>query len=501
MLQVIDPSVTDEADPFSVDPDLDMYDPDNGWRPWPEPSSYDPAWLAGYRAAQRERVARIDAIARRRPRTPGRGESRHARDVEPGSPAVERRSAAGAVHARYLTIYRTWPTPPTSTWRIDPDDRPLGSVFAFPDPLDANYGYGGLARVMTARGWLSTWSGLSSHAAMADTMPRGDRAHAGRAPHGRHRDPHPPGAEASMPPAARRRHLRRARRRRRTTCTATAARRSTPSSTGCARGSCSMGTRHVIAVASGKGGVGKSTVAVTLAIGLAARGASVGLLDADVYGPDVPLMLNLKRSKAVQSWSLASRDKPYGIDAEPVVRHGVKVMSTGFMMAENQHIGWEAGLLPMLVDQLVHGVRWGELDVMLIDLPPGTADLQQQVLARAGVSGAIIVVTPSDAAHLDAMRVLAMLKKQGVRCWAAWRTWPARRARTAGSTSRCCPGWPTTDRCVSQGVEQLGSLPMDALVGGLGDARPPFILSDPESPAALDAVLLVERVARVLTLP
>ena len=150
-----------------------MYNPDNGWRPWPEPCSYDPEW--------------VDAV----PRGAGRARRADRRDREGVDRRVDRRREAAAqrrlvdatrpawrelrrrtVFTKYLTIYRTLADPAYLDLSIDPDDRPMGSLFAFPDPLDANYGRGGLARVMTARGWLSTWSGLSSHAKLADTMPQ-----------------------------------------------------------------------------------------------------------------------------------------------------------------------------------------------------------------------------------------------------------------------------------------------------------------------------------------
>ena len=172
MLQVIDPSVADENDPFATVPELDMYNPDNGWRPWPEPSSYDPQWLERYRKAQVERVARLDAIAKASI-DDARAAGGSLRGLHPAAETwAWREQRRRAVFTKYMVIYRTLADPAYLDLSIDPDDRPMGSLFAFPDPFDANYGRGGLARTMTARGWLSTWSGLSSHAKLADTMPK-----------------------------------------------------------------------------------------------------------------------------------------------------------------------------------------------------------------------------------------------------------------------------------------------------------------------------------------
>ena len=208
MLQVIDPSVTDEADPFSVDPALDMYDPDNGWRPWPEPSLVRPG-LAGPLPGGAARPGRPHRRGRpRRARRPRHG-PRSAHLGRSGQPRGQPPPPSGGPRPLPHDLPdagRPAHLDPT----IDPDDRALGSIFAFPDPLDANYGYGGLARTMTARGWLSTWSGLSSHGDLADLAGLGPDPDAGRPPDRRHRDPPAPGRAVARSLRRGGPHLRRA---------------------------------------------------------------------------------------------------------------------------------------------------------------------------------------------------------------------------------------------------------------------------------------------------
>ena len=170
-----------------------------------------------------------------------------------------------------------------------------------------------------------------------------------------------------------------------------------------------------IAVTSGKGGVGKSTVSLNLALALLERGSSVGVLDADFYGPDIPLMVNLKRTIPLERWMLGRSLGREPLTLEPVERYGLKLMSVGFLIGEDQALSMPAQLLHGALRQLLANVEWGELDVLVIDMPPGTADLQQQLLDLVDLGGALIVVGPQDVAHLDGRKVLDMLSSAGVR--------------------------------------------------------------------------------------
>lgn len=171
MLNVLDPAVTDEHDPIATDPAWDMYDARNGYRPFPQPSVYDRDWLAAYRARQRDRNARLDAIARAciEQHADARGQMR-APGFATMPEGARTRTMRAAYLGRYMVIYRTLANPAYLDPTIDPSNRPLGSIFSPADPIIGNYGPLGLARVMTPRAWLSTWSGLSSQADLPDTI-------------------------------------------------------------------------------------------------------------------------------------------------------------------------------------------------------------------------------------------------------------------------------------------------------------------------------------------
>ena len=165
--------------------------------------------------------------------------------------------------------------------------------------------------------------------------------------------------------------------------------------------------RFVVAVGSGKGGVGKSTVSLHVALALRRRGLNVGLLDADLYGPDIPLMVNLARETPAARWDFW---RGGDVRPEPVERHGLQIMSVGFLLGERQALTLGAPLLTAALRQLVERVEWRSLDILLIDLPPGTADLQQQLLGVVPLAGAVVVVGPQDVAHLDARKFIDFLR-------------------------------------------------------------------------------------------
>ena len=163
--------------------------------------------------------------------------------------------------------------------------------------------------------------------------------------------------------------------------------------------------RNIIAVASGKGGVGKSTVAVNLALALAAEGATVGILDADIYGPSQPTMLGLQGQRPTS---------PDGKTLDPMVAHGVQAMSIGFLIDMEQPMVWRGPMVTQALEQLLRDTHWKDLDYLVVDMPPGTGDIQLTLAQKVPVTGAVIVTTPQDIALLDARKGLKMFEKVNV---------------------------------------------------------------------------------------
>jgi ATP-binding protein involved in chromosome partitioning len=226
--------------------------------------------------------------------------------------------------------------------------------------------------------------------------------------------------------------------------------------------------RYIVAVGSGKGGVGKSTISLHLALALARRGLAIGLLDADVYGPDIPLMVNLTRREDARRWDFW---RGGDVRHEPVEAHGIRIMSVGFLLGEQQALALGAPLLSAALKQLVYQVEWGELDVLLLDLPPGTADLQQQLVGIVSLDGAVLVVGPQDVAHLDARKFLAFLRDVGVPLLGAVENMSGLECPHCGERIEVFTPVVESRAIWAEDVPLLGSIPLDPTLGQL-DGEP-----------------------------
>jgi ATP-binding protein involved in chromosome partitioning len=254
----------------------------------------------------------------------------------------------------------------------------------------------------------------------------------------------------------------------------------------------------VIAVTSGKGGVGKSTVSLNLALALAARDLRVGLLDADFYGPDIPLMVNLKRDVPLKRWMLGRAMQSGALSLEPVERYGIRIMSVGFLVAESQALAMPAQLLHGALRQLLVDVRWGELDVLVVDLPPGTADLPQQLLGLVDLAGAIVVTGPQDVAHLDGKKAVDLLRGAGVRVLGAVENMTELVCPHCANRVQVFPHARAERSLWADGVPRLASIPLDPAIAEAGDRGAPVVAAAPSSEQAAAFRDLADAVLRAL---
>jgi ATP-binding protein involved in chromosome partitioning len=249
--------------------------------------------------------------------------------------------------------------------------------------------------------------------------------------------------------------------------------------------------RNIVAVASGKGGVGKSTTAVNLALALAAEGARAGLLDADIYGPSQPRMLGL------------SGPRPESLDGkrlEPLVAHGIECMSIGFLIDEEQPMVWRGPMVSQALNQLVGETNWGELDYLIVDMPPGTGDTQLTLAQRVPVSGAIIVTTPQDIALLDARKGLKMFEKVSVPVLGIIENMSTHICSQCGHEEPIFGSGGGRRMSDQYHVPLLGTLPLDIGIREQADAGRPSVVSDPDGPAAQAYRDIARRAAARLSL-
>jgi ATP-binding protein involved in chromosome partitioning len=234
------------------------------------------------------------------------------------------------------------------------------------------------------------------------------------------------------------------------------------------------GVKNVIAVASGKGGVGKSTVSVNLAVALAQAGASVGLLDADITGPNIPMMLG------VSGQPKATADNKI----EPMERHGVKVISIQFFVPEGQPIVWRGPLVGGAIQQFLRDVDWGELDYLVIDLPPGTSDAQLTLAQAVPISGAVLVTTPQEVALADVAKALAMFKRMSVPILGLVENMTAFACPHCGELTEIFGRGGGERFAAEHGLDFLGAIPLDVTVRQGGDVGVPAVAQREPGPAA-----------------
>jgi ATP-binding protein involved in chromosome partitioning len=250
--------------------------------------------------------------------------------------------------------------------------------------------------------------------------------------------------------------------------------------------------KNVVAVASGKGGVGKSTTAANLALAWAAQGAKVGLLDADIYGPSQPLMMGLAGAKPV------STD---GKHITPLRAHGVEVMSIGFMIDQEQPMAWRGPMVTQALTQLLGDTLWGDLDYLVVDMPPGTGDIQLTLAQRVPVSGAVIVTTPQDIALLDARKGLKMFEKVEVRVLGVVENMSTHVCSQCGHEEHIFGSGGGGRMAAQYGVQLLGELPLDIRIREDADGGAPTVVSEPQSERARAYFLMARRTAaRLATL-
>ncbi len=235
------------------------------------------------------------------------------------------------------------------------------------------------------------------------------------------------------------------------------------------------GVSNIVAVASGKGGVGKSTVAANLALAWAAGGARVGILDADIYGPSQPLMLGLEGQRPTA---------PDGKHLVPLEAHGIKAMSIGFLVEPGQAVVWRGPMVTQALTQLLGDTAWGELDYLVVDMPPGTGDIQLTLAQRVPVSGALIVTTPQDLALADARKGLAMFEKVAVPVLGIVENMSLHVCSNCGHVEHIFGAGGGARMAAEYGVQLLGSLPLDAHIRAEADGGAPTVVSAPGTPRA-----------------